>query len=341
MGKSDERFEGKATIYVRVGPELKKRFSDIADATPDLSQGNIIEKLLEYFLEQPLEVRKAILSGNHTDPVKRFGELIEIQSWADKAETAEKWIWALEEYRKLETRAEYAEGLKRFSWYKQAYCLAKIARTLRLQAIQLGGKDNSVDWKRQFQLAEQALITSTATIDKMTASLNSEAITKTPTQHSVGLFNIACYSSLQAQYLIEEALGPKNPAFKPLRASLDNETEKKLSFQAWKEIGIKWKEILPSQLSARQFSKLRDSVNEHARISLEKLKAVSSDVATSQGHTEWIIETAQADYDLIFMRTDQHWGEQFGNWLSNCKIASLADSFESLKNQAQQTYGND
>lgn len=320
-------------VFVRV-PEKERAFlSDFVRGHPSLNKSQVVTKLLQLLQRQKAEHRLQFLGAEGTvNPLQIFGAALEQKSWAEHAFSFERWEWALEAYRELESLVTETYDLWLHTQYKQGYCWNEVAISIRNLALE---KDREGEW---FELYGDAIYAVRVGIQYNDRSGQDGFY------NPVVLFNNACAWSHLAQFLVERQVGPDRWWTKEIH---DAEPESVLSkytgtkapgIKVWRDkVGARWRDRLKSRNPRHLYEALIKEVTRCGKQSMSALEGLSSipryrDQRDHDNERRYWIDRTQFDPDLVFLRTDSKFKKEYETWFSeNEEKNSYRRIFRSLK----------
>jgi hypothetical protein len=330
----DPGAEKRPGIFVRLSPFAKQVLETAATGS---TYAKVIESLLEYFERQESDHRDKILRGIHTNPLKDSQDLVAQLHRAQHAFENKRFYYAVQTYNLIAKDLEgvdKSEALLEVCNYRLGHCWIRLSYDLRVEALSPLSSDSSAeDHKAKcseiFEIAQGALDLALRYLVKVKA--DGDPLTKL-----ISHYNRACCYSLKAQYMVESKLDPqsrselRNAAVKPDRL----ETQR-----LWRYIGDTWRkkddDRRPDAQAREALKELREVYSKTDQ-PLDDSESVGAS-SLSSGRT-WLVEIANDDEDLTFMRSDESLKPLFDDWRTGAlqEDNSIAKAINTLAEESRQ-----
>lgn len=310
-------------IYLRVPTAVKDSFNDFIEKNEQFDKGDVFTALWNYFSSTTEIAKKSIIQGTYKDPMKIFSRILVTKSWADHAYDNKRWSWALELYEELEKLSYESEDLTEYIRYKQLYCLAEIAWSLRNSAIKKDGES----WEDLFKYAFVAIDKAIHMSLELKGSISSRPPHNGSTILPAVLFGLACCLSIKCVLLVENSLGSANVYIRNICSNLESSKNEDWYGQQegeWAEIGSGWRTELAKE------RKLTMEINYLAKEAMAALEKLRQTIASSREQALWLVQLVESDPDLVFLRHDSGCADWFEKWKEDSQRISPIEAFRKI-----------
>ena len=300
-----DSIKAKSTVFARVKPDLGKRFAAyLQPRKPALTERDVVEKVLDWFLWLSEFEQRAILEG------KKFpglSALVEQFGWAEHAESRSYETWAVQEYSALRRAAEAASAseLELLATYKEALSWIYIGHELRDRAFTNEAPHLLVD-------AQRSVMQSVMLLRRYDAKKRQRVI----------LYNIACGFSLLAQYRVEEML------FAELSADLGDKRashSRTASDGLWAHHGGVWRERLDSGgIQKEEKRMIFGTIDRFAMAALDYLHFMVVGDYMPKDYSFLVKRIKSADeHDFNFVKYDNVYADKFKALLNSISAEAV------------------
>jgi hypothetical protein len=309
--------EKRAGIFVRISPTAKEVLENAASSSKK-TYAKVIERLLEYFGLQDSDLQDKILRGIYVNPLKDAENLVARLHRAQHAFENKRYYYAVKTYKVIADKLhglDSSEELLEVCNYRLGHCWIRLSYTLREEALAALSSDAQME-DRKAKCAELYVVALDALDEALRylkkVKVDGDALTKL-----ISHYNIACCHSLKAQYMVESSLDHELTLSADLRKATRDPKDSLAPEKAWKAIGEHWrgKEVEENRPDAEAEDALKElekiySTPDRASDDSESVKGSS---LTSE--RIWLVEMANDDADLIFLRSDRKlWKPRFDQW---------------------------
>lgn len=297
-----------ASISLRMTEKGAESLKEVAAKHRDLSQGAIVEKLIEYLVSADEPLKSRILKGERVDFFQLLGDAFHLAEWGDHA-FRKGWVtWSIETYAELDKRASGVEGIQQIARFRLGSSWMDFAMEIRERALL--SATGHPEWNEHYKCAIEGLLVSIGyhrlfneTVKKKGAAKSSEQQQRSEdtseevAAHPVILYNEACGWSLIGKYVSERNAGPNSSLAKEARAILAktkrSEPQERIS-EKTKKVDLQIAHDSAIQLAIKQSKECLNRIRAHPGNALQHLPIEE---------TYWLFDLAKRDPDLDFLRT--------------------------------------